>query len=272
VDSSFRATEDQWLDLLSEIGYLLGKLEVNGERARARTDDINAPAWDAYPASSLPEGSIARGRVSRPVENAVIRHAGGKDAGYRLKDGELVADGEAAELDDETTTDTWRERFDPIGASVNRMRAEVYDACNRLATAQAASYPARGFTGGEVYGIPSENDPWPTLLGKARVSLDRLVAGAAELRPTFRTPEVNAGRSYMERETLDARNRLRGAVQAMTDVLPVPMPETTRELCAGCGTAKDVVTWWGQKPNNWIKSEAKCRACAKRVGENSKAS
>jgi hypothetical protein len=68
----------------------------------------------------------------------------------------------------------------------------------------------------------------------------------------------------MERELLDASNRLRTATSAMRDMLPTPIPEKAREVCPGCGTPRDIVTYFGQIPQYWVVNEGKCRECVLR--------
>ncbi|MCU1494791.1 MAG: hypothetical protein JWO62_2555 [Acidimicrobiaceae bacterium] len=253
ADHEKRATHEQWMEMLSECSHLARLLKADGQRARSRLDDENAPAWDAYPASSLPESSIASGRVHRPVEQTVVRYAGGKDA-----------DGEGRDRDDETTPDTWEERHDPIGTAVRRMEAETFDACNRLATAQAAAFVARGMPAGEVFGSAINGDSFAMLLAKLARSLSILRQISPDLRRSNLSPSENTGRNRLEAETFDARNRLRTAVKAMNDALPTIMAEPTREKCCGCGTAKDVITYFGQHPQYWISGDAKCRECVRR--------
>lgn len=261
ADSSHRATHEQWLDLLSEVAHLVSLLEGNGERALARIADANAPAWDAYPTSSLPESSITSGRMHRPVENTVVRHAGGLD----YEDPRDLAKIESLESKGiNPTTDAWADRFDPIGVAVNRMQAEVFDACNRLATAQEASFAARALCVGQVFGKPQDGEKWGSLIVHLETGLSQLIQISGELRPLFATDEQKAARRRMTYQVEDARNRLRGAVAAMNDALPVPIPDVAREKCPGCGFAKDVVTWWGQKPRQWINGEGKCRECTER--------
>lgn len=69
----------------------------------------------------------------------------------------------------------------------------------------------------------------------------------------------------MEREVADARNRLQTAMSHLRDAMPASIPEPIREMCVTCGASKAVVTRRGKKPKEWVKSEARCATCSRRL-------
>lgn len=259
ADFERRKHDEKWLDLLSECGFIIGVLTKHGSEAIRRVETASSPRWDAYPASSMPDSSIAGGRHSDPVLMTVINHAGG------------LSDDPNDELVD-TTSDTWRERYDPIGMAVRKMLAESRDASNRLATAQEAAFTAQGLSGGQVFGITdlSQQEAWGTTLENLTRAFTALKGMAPDVIDAPDTPERKAGRSRIERELIDAKNRLRTAERSMREAIPKPLADPSREVCQSCGTSKDISTWWGQKPRQWIASEAKCRECVERPKRHAK--
>jgi hypothetical protein len=267
VDFERRQHDAQWLDLISECGFIIGLLTKHGAEAVRRVETASSPRWDAYPASSLPDSSIGGGRYGDPVGRTVVRHAGGLDA-----------DGEGADKDDATTPDIWKERYDPIGMAVRKMVAESCDASNRLATAQQAAHTAQGLSGGQVFGVIQMTDNqgapitqyWQPTLDSLTQAFTALKGMANDVIDAPDTPERKAGRKRIERELFDAKNRLRTAERSMREAIPQPIADVSREVCASCGTSKDISTWWGQKPRQWIASEAKCRECVERPKRHAK--
>lgn len=104
-----KGTDRQYHALLAEIDSLLRELTKHSPEALARTGE--APAFDGYPRSSLPESSIASGRLGNPTLSTVVAHAGG---------------------DDEGSPDTWRPPEDPIGLAVERMVRNARDSLAAL--------------------------------------------------------------------------------------------------------------------------------------------
>jgi len=90
--------------------------------------------------------------------------------------------------------------------------------------------------------------------------------------PTRDTPDRwDPPRDYLSQqvrrmiaEAKDARNRLRGSVQAMRNVLPPAMQEESREQCVRCGVAKGVATKRGKRPAGWVVAQASCESCVLR--------
>jgi len=105
-----------WSLLVDEVGWLVGELRRHGQAAVRRQGYGLAAGPDGYPASSLPEASIASGRVGDPTAMAVVRLAGG--SGDRI--------------------DTWKRPYDPVSVSVNNMERESRDALARLQGAHAS--------------------------------------------------------------------------------------------------------------------------------------
>jgi hypothetical protein len=245
-----------WLELLSECSFIVKLLEEHAPKAIARNYNAASAQWDSYPSSSLPDSSIASGRHGDPVLTTVVRHAGGKDSG--------IGDSNAPNLDSETTEDTWKDRYDPIRVAVNRMLSESRDASNRIATAQEAAFVVQGLSGGEVFGICESDDDWQTTLDNLKKGTQALIGHAQDLERMWMDDTQKAALRRLTFQLVDAKNRLRTAERSMREAIPVVIPEKSRELCKSCGVSKDVVTWWGQKPRQWIASEASCRECVER--------
>jgi hypothetical protein len=107
--------------MLAELRELVATLESHSRAVRARSKD---EVIDGYPTKSLPESSIASGRLADPTAATVERLAGGK---FDETEEGVV-----------TTPDHWKGPPDPVGTSVNRMHSETVDARNRLWFAVAA--------------------------------------------------------------------------------------------------------------------------------------
>lgn len=111
--------DEQWRRLLEECGDLVVDLVARSAQARRRAKAVVT----GFPARSMPESSIAAGRVGDPVAVNVERLAGGRSI-------------EAGDREDRP--DDWRGPKDAVNTHVNRMIAEASDACNRLRGAVAA--------------------------------------------------------------------------------------------------------------------------------------
>jgi hypothetical protein len=71
-----RPNERQWDSCLDEIEWNVGELRKHGSEAITRTKGL-AAGDDGYPRSSLPESSVASGRVGDPTGLAAVSRAMG---------------------------------------------------------------------------------------------------------------------------------------------------------------------------------------------------
>lgn len=104
---------ERWLD---ECASLISYAREHHHKARLRakmTDDR-----DGYPARSMPESSVAGGRMSDPTADLVASLAGGKITSDHL--GEILTD------------DTWEPPKNWAQGKVNSMNWKAEDARNRL--------------------------------------------------------------------------------------------------------------------------------------------
>jgi len=108
----------EWSLVVDELGWLVGELRRQGQAARERQGLSAAP--DGYPRSSLPEASIASGRLGDPTGRAVINLAGGRG----------------------DKPDTWKRSYEPVATNVRRMESECRDALARLQGAYRAMLQA----------------------------------------------------------------------------------------------------------------------------------
>lgn len=117
-----RANERQWLETIEQIGDLSDELRKFSLKARSIDLKTEPVTIDGYPPSSLPESSIASGRVGDPTGETVVRYAGGK----------VVQSMDGSET---TTPDIWRAPHDPRGQHIRLMEYRVNDALNQLKSA-----------------------------------------------------------------------------------------------------------------------------------------
>jgi hypothetical protein len=68
---------------------------------------------------------------------------------------------------------------------------------------------------------------------------------------------IGAFVSNMNREAMDARNRLRSSAGACRKALPLPVQDPAREQCVTCGVTKSIA-------GKWIPSTAQCGNCYER--------
>ena len=90
----------------------------------------------------------------------------------------------------------------------------------------------------------------------------------AESDDTWRGPFDPIGNAVrnVNRETTDARNRLRSAAGSLRSALPpTNVPDPVREQCITCGMSKAVATKNGQNPKGWVVSEGRDKSCSDRV-------
>jgi hypothetical protein len=85
--------------------------------------------------------------------------------------------------------------------------------------------------------------------------------------------------AFMDNSSYPAQRRMEGAgekalkwlITALAEIregTAMPAAEKTREQCAVCFAAKDVVTNHGKTPKLWIRSEGKCASCVRRIARN----
>jgi hypothetical protein len=115
-------TGRQWDELLAEVASLVDDLKQHSRIARARSTER---IIDGYPTSSMPESSIASGRLADPTVQTVEKLAGGK----------LTIHHDGSET---TTPDHWKGPKDPIAQAIRNMESEALDARNRLRGAVAS--------------------------------------------------------------------------------------------------------------------------------------
>lgn len=256
--SSCRATQRQWHDLISQLGAILDLLAKHGPEAFLRAASSVGGIDDGYPSRSMPESSIAGGRMGDPTGTTVVRHAGGncrecKGRGFffalaltKLPCRRCGGSGCAP--------DTWQTPTDPIGAAVEKMQLEVADALARLATALLAAGEQHEFA------LPQETDTWSWRM--ARLDWAIRCLGAI---PVAGSGLGKTESKRLERECLDALNRLRGAQRAMNEALPRQIPDPPREVCTHCGMSKWIATEHGEKPKRWRTARAACSSCCDRI-------
>ncbi len=120
VDTA-RTSDRDIEDWLAEIESLTAYVGEHFKAARARA---RLAIRDGYPARSMPESSVAGGRMSDPTADFVTSKAGGKMD---------ENDPDMAVSDDE-----WREQGDVIQAKVSQMIRELEDGRNRIRGAAAS--------------------------------------------------------------------------------------------------------------------------------------
>ena len=117
-------TDRQWQSTLDEIESLMATLRDLSGVARWRA---RQPIRDGYPTQSMPESSIASGRMGDPTLRHVEVMAGGRS----------VADG-----DRENSDDHWKGPRDPVALSARNMEQRVLRAVECLRGAAGAARDA----------------------------------------------------------------------------------------------------------------------------------
>ena len=117
-------SDRQWVTLLDELDTLLTDLRSYSGVARWRA---RQPIRDGYPTQSMPDSSIASGRMGDPTLKHVEVMAGGKSK----EDG-----------DRENTDDHWKGPKDPVAASTRHMEDRALKAVDLLRGAVGAARDA----------------------------------------------------------------------------------------------------------------------------------
>jgi hypothetical protein len=169
-------SDRQWQSLIEEAESLLADLRSLSGVARWRA---RQPIRDGYPTQSMPESSIASGRMGDPTLRHVEVMAGGRS----------VADG-----DRENSDDHWKGPKDPVALSARHMEDRALKAVESLRGAVGAArdavpktLPEKGRECCSTCGVPKfivtnygeKPKAWATEEGKCRTCADRIKRHAA---------------------------------------------------------------------------------------------
>ena len=128
------------------------------------------------------------------------------------------------------------------------------------------SMPESDITAGRT-GDPTAD--YVVALAGGRVDENDMAEGDDTWRGPY-DPVGNAVRN-LNRETTDARNRLRSAAGSLRSALPQSnVPDPVREQCVTCGMSKAIATKNGENPKGWVVSEGRDKACSDRLKRHGK--
>lgn len=155
--------------------------------------------------------------------------------------------------------------LDEIEDLLKFIRQHAAAARGRAKAAVKDGYPTRSMPESDIAGGRT-GDPtadFVVALAGGRVDEDDEALGPDTWRGPF-DPIGNAVRN-LDREVLDARNRLRGAASSLRQAMPARIPDPVREECVSCGVSKAVATKHGSSPKGWVVGEGRCSPCSARL-------